>query len=129
MAKIRNKGNYSPPRFNINPHIRIKDPSTNRWKWQIYNQRASFEKTLVERLHSINRKLSFRRLVVPVYSRLPRIPPPVEIIPAKVLNYKPIKATICARRAIRKQVMHAKGIAGGLVSPPRYNKDSKVVCK
>lgn len=128
MAKRRLKTSYSPPRFNINPHIRIKDPSTNRWKWQIY-QRASFEKTLVERLHSINRKLSFRRLVVPVSNRLPRIPPPVELLPTKVLNYKPIKATICARRAIRKQVMHAKGIAGGLVSPPRYNNDSKVVCK
>lgn len=129
MAKIKKKGNYSPPRFNVNPHIRIKDSATNRWKWQIYNQRASFDKTLVDRLHSINRKLSFRRLVAPLYSRRPSLQNIAPEFHTKVLNYKPIKATICARRAIRKEVIHALGKAGGLVSPPRYNKDSKVVCK
>jgi hypothetical protein len=42
----------------------------------------------------------------------------------KALHY----ATVCAKRKIRKNVVHALGIAGGKVKPPRYSKKSKLRC-
>lgn len=35
---------------------------------------------------------------------------------------------ICARRRIRRQVLHALGVAGGKVSKPKYNNFSHVRC-
>lgn len=40
------------------------------------------------------------------------------------------RVMICARREVRKQVLHAKGIAGGSgMRPPRYNWTSQYTCR
>lgn len=41
----------------------------------------------------------------------------------------PKSVAICARRAIRKQVIHAKGVAGKSVRKPRRNAFSSISCK
>lgn len=39
------------------------------------------------------------------------------------------RVLVCLRRKIRREVMHALGIAGGDVRPPRRNELSKISCK
>lgn len=41
----------------------------------------------------------------------------------------PERVLVCARRQIRKEVLHARGVAGGKVRPPRRNELSKISCK
>lgn len=41
----------------------------------------------------------------------------------------PQSVLVCVRRARRKQVLHAMGVAGGPVRPPRRNKWSAVSCR
>ncbi|MEM2002486.1 MAG: hypothetical protein QXT77_07575 [Candidatus Methanomethylicaceae archaeon] len=41
----------------------------------------------------------------------------------------PERVLVCARRQIRKEVMHARGVAGGKVRRPRRNELSKISCK
>lgn len=48
---------------------------------------------------------------------------------ATVSFKKPRDVTICVRREERKQVLHAKGVAGGRVRPPRRSEYSDVSCK
>lgn len=42
---------------------------------------------------------------------------------------QPKKLALCIRRAQRKQVIHAKGIAGGRVRRPRRNQWSEISCR
>lgn len=41
----------------------------------------------------------------------------------------PRSVAICARRAIRKQVIHAKGVAGSKVRRPKRNAFSSISCR
>lgn len=41
----------------------------------------------------------------------------------------PDRIALCRRRETRKRIMHAKGVAGGRVRPPRRNLWSDVSCK
>lgn len=41
----------------------------------------------------------------------------------------PPRVSVCRRRQQRKEVIHAKGVAGGRVRPPRRNEFSDVSCK
>lgn len=41
----------------------------------------------------------------------------------------PDRIALCRRREARKRVLHAKGVAGGRVRPPRRNLWSDVSCK
>lgn len=43
--------------------------------------------------------------------------------------HAPQSVNICKRRSTRKQVIHAKGIAGGRVKKPRFNQWSKYSCR
>lgn len=48
----------------------------------------------------------------------------------QVVRFKlPRQVAVCARRSIRKQVIHAKGIAGRKVRKPRRNAFSNVSCR
>lgn len=42
---------------------------------------------------------------------------------------QPERVLVCARRQIRKEVIHARGVAGGKVRRPRRNELSKISCK
>lgn len=46
-----------------------------------------------------------------------------------LLNKSVLLEKICYNRKVRKQVIHAKGVAGSKVAPPRYTEKSKVRCK
>lgn len=51
-------------------------------------------------------------------------------VPESLGFYEPNKVLVCVRRKIRRQVLHAKGIAGGRgFNPPRFNFWSSVSCK
>lgn len=39
------------------------------------------------------------------------------------------RVLLCVRRRVRREVMHARGIAGGSVRPPRFNFWSRISCK
>lgn len=41
----------------------------------------------------------------------------------------PSRVAVCARRQIRKEVIHANGVAGGRVRPPTYNEASHISCR
>lgn len=40
----------------------------------------------------------------------------------------PKRVLTCIRRAVRKQIMHATGAAGGKVKKPKYNRESQIKC-
>lgn len=42
---------------------------------------------------------------------------------------EPIRTTVCEARRVRKEVLHALGIAGSGVGKPVFDDDSKVKCK
>lgn len=41
----------------------------------------------------------------------------------------PKTTVVCVRREVRKQVIHAKGVAGGRVRKPRRNRNSNISCR
>lgn len=43
------------------------------------------------------------------------------------INLKP-KDIVCAKRQIRREVIHALGYGGQKVKPPKYNSQSKIKC-
>lgn len=48
---------------------------------------------------------------------------------SKLTFFNPENVLVCVRRSIRRQVMHAKGIAGSRgLSSPRYNELSRISC-
>lgn len=49
-------------------------------------------------------------------------------VPAKVGFRAAARVVVCLRRDARKRVIHAKGVAGGRVRPPRRGPMSEVVC-
>lgn len=48
---------------------------------------------------------------------------------ATVAFEEPHKLPLCTRRAVRKEVLHAKGVAGGKVRKPKRNEWSDVSCR
>lgn len=50
------------------------------------------------------------------------------ILPWRIAFYNSSRVAVCIRRKIRKEIMHAKGYAGGHVGPPKYNEASKIHC-
>lgn len=42
---------------------------------------------------------------------------------------EPKQIPLCHKRQARKQVLHAKGIAGGRVSKPHYKENSRITCR
>lgn len=48
----------------------------------------------------------------------------------EIVSFKLPKSTaVCVRRSIRKEVIHAKGVAGGRVGRPHRNAMSRISCK
>lgn len=39
-----------------------------------------------------------------------------------------LRAAVCARRQVRKEVLHAKGVGGSRVRAPRFRSSSKIKC-
>lgn len=78
-----------------------------------------------------------------LFSPLPLVFRPIQTVqgrPAKVYRkvprkgpisvmYAPKNAVLCARRKIRKEVLHAKGRSGAGNRKPRYGQNSQVKCK
>lgn len=72
-----------------------------------------------------------RRIVAqtaPVRSQRRFLPPPL-YLPSGITVGAPKKVALCVRRAVRKQVLHARGVAGSRVSRPRYRWDSRISCR
>lgn len=53
---------------------------------------------------------------------------PEQISPAALLFDNPSRVNVCVRRGVRKEVIHATGVAGSKVKPGKYSPKSKVRC-
>lgn len=49
-------------------------------------------------------------------------------VPMYIGYMNPGSVVVCIRRKIRREVMHALGVAGGRVGPPKFNESSMVRC-
>lgn len=93
-------------------------------------------KTRVQTLHNYLSPLSSRppriRRVAKVYNP-PRVNKPENLRPHYAVNYEQmrgisIKTPVCLARKIKREVLHAKGVAGSRVSKPTFTEKSKVRC-
>lgn len=83
-------------------------------------------------LPATNKKWSQRRNSAAVQSRraqLSRFGPQLDRQTKAILAFtEPHTLPLCHQRQARKQVLHARGIAGGRVSRPQFKPNSKVSC-
>lgn len=76
----------------------------------------------VTSLPNVNRKKTSRFITV--------VPYPARPNKIYSLGFKdPSGVILCVRRKIRKEIIHARGIAGSKVRKPRFNEFSRVRCK
>lgn len=47
----------------------------------------------------------------------------------RIVVQAPLRAVLCARRKVRKEIIHALGVAGSKVKKPRRNSTSNLHCK
>lgn len=49
-------------------------------------------------------------------------------LPWRIGFYNSSRVAVCIRRKVRREIMHAKGHAGGHVRPPKFNEASLIHC-
>lgn len=120
------------PRFDINSLLSPKAPLSlyeDRRQWNpedIYAPARSFTKTR-HRLTVVNENLTRNRTKPQTVGDIRRRS---DGTLARIAFQNPDKVLICARRQIRREVMHAFGKAGrGGQKSPKFNEYSKISCR
>lgn len=102
--------------------------SSNRSAWPVRFPLSPLQQLEDRRTwHPDNRMM--RPVAATVRSAKRIIVNPVGPLTAPLRFADPRRVVVCIRRAIRKRIMHAKGVAGGRVRRPKRTPWSSISCK